>query len=96
MILYAVKGKFDASDFSVLCTSLKSNPISSGINYIVVFDDAANAGFPKSPFSSLYGLEEDRIKHILAVYEYNAVNGFSESRVYEPNMWSGTPSVTTP
>ena len=94
MILYTVNGAFDSNEFLTLCKSLKSNPVTSGFNYIVVFDDAANAGFPTTPFSSLYGLEENRMKHIVAIYEYNAVNGFSQSVVYTPNMWTGKPIAT--
>jgi hypothetical protein len=96
MILYAVNGKFDTNDFNTLCLSLKSNPVSTGFNYIVVFDDATNAKFPNTPFTSLYGLEEDRLKHILAVYEFNSKNGYSESKVYDTNMWTGKPTITNP
>lgn len=94
MILYAVNGGFSFDDFATLCTALKADPVSRGFNYIVVFDDVSSAGFPTSPFSSMYGMEEDRLSHIIAVYEFNAANGFSEARVYDPNMWTGKPTVS--
>jgi hypothetical protein len=96
MVLYAVNGTFDADDFATICRAIKSDPVSSGFNYAIVFDDSSNAAFPNTPFTSMYGLEDDRMSHILATYEYNAANRFSESRVYDPNMWSGKPTVTKP
>ena len=72
------------------CIQKKRTATANAFTYLVLFDRQENAAFPNSPFTSLYGLEEDKIRHILAVFEYNRINGFSELRVYSPNMWEGT------
>ncbi len=89
MELYALTGKFDVEAFRQFCKAKKSKANSKALTYIVLFDEARNASFPNSPFTALYGIEEEKIKHIVAVFEYNRMNVFSELSVYEPNMWEG-------
>lgn len=55
----------------------------------MIFDSAENAKFPTSLFTAQFGADEDSLKHIRAIYEYNRVNGFSELNYYDSNMWSG-------
>ena len=33
--------------------------------------------------------EEDAMRHIIATYEYNKMNGYSKIHYYESNMWEG-------
>jgi len=89
MELYALAGKFDLEAFRQFCKTKKSKANAKAFNYVVLFDNAINASFPNSPFTALYGIEEEKIKHIVAVFEYNRMNGFCEMRVYDPNMWEG-------
>jgi hypothetical protein len=89
MELYALSGKFDRLKFRELCKQKKSGATAEAFTYIVLFDKAANAAFPNSPFTAMFGLEEEKIKHIIAVFEYNKKNGFCEMTTYNPNMWEG-------
>ena len=89
MELYAVDGSFDPKEFRALCVEKKKNAKAKAFNYVVVFDQSINAKFPNSPFTAGFGIEEDKIRHIIAIFEYNKLNGFCEMRVYEPNMWEG-------
>lgn len=56
-----------------------------------MFDAFANAKFPSTPFTAEYGLEEDALKHIRALYVFNKVNGFSEVRYHDKNIWDNVP-----
>ena len=97
MVLYAVNGKFNPADFTTICKATKSNPTVRGFNFVVVFDSVSNAAFPANPFTAMYGGEEKtKMTHIIAVYEYNSVNGFSEATVYNPNMYTGKGTITKP
>jgi len=90
MELYAITDKFNLEAFRQFCKLNKSKASAEAFTYIVLFDDARNAAFPNSPFTAVYGLEEDKIKHIVAIFIYNRINGFCEMSVYDPNMWEGT------
>ncbi len=66
----------------------KKQDFSSGMfHYVVFFDAEENAVFPNSPFTTLYGMEEEPKKHIKAIYEFNTINGYSELSFYEVNAW---------
>lgn len=92
MELYALDGlPFDLETLRQFCKAKKTTATAAGFTFLVVFDQSANAAFPASPFTAMYGLEEDKMKHIIAVYTYNRMNGFSELTSYTPNMWEGKP-----
>lgn len=55
--------------------------------YLVVFDSEENAVFPETPFTAIYGDEEEPQRHIKAIYEYNKHNGYSVLSLYEKNKW---------
>ena len=88
MELYACSGDIDIPNLREFCLERKRQSSAPAFNYLVVFDDRNNAAFPKSPFTAEYGLEEDVMKHIRAIYVYNRMNGFSEFRYYSENMWA--------
>lgn len=89
MELYALSGVWDLDAFRSLCRAKKASASAKAFTYIVLFDHKHNARFPNTPLTAMYGLEEDAMKHIIAVYEYNKINGFSEINYYNPNMWEG-------
>lgn len=91
MELYAVKGDFNKDDFRRLCKAKKAAFSSPTFLYIVVFDNPRNASFPNNPFTALYGMDENKMKHVLAVFEYNKRNGYCVMTTYSPNMWNGRP-----
>jgi hypothetical protein len=58
-------------------------------SYLVVFDLPENAKYPSQPFTSLFGIEAEKLRHIRAIYEHNKLNGYSELRLYDSNAWEG-------
>ena len=60
---------------------------------LIVIDDKKYAIYPSGFASALYNVMDDKevaiMKHVKAVYSYNAVNGFSELTTYETNMFEG-------
>ena len=89
MELFAFSGKFNQQALVEFCRSKKNNNKANGFYYAVIFDNAENAKFPTSPFTAQFGGDDESMKHIRAIYEYNRVNGFSELTYYDSNMWSG-------
>lgn len=93
MDLYAVSGHFDLDKLKNFCRNRKESSTAKVFYYLVVFDDKANARFPTTPFTAEFGIEEDALRHIRAIYVFNRLNGFSELRHYERNMWESTPRL---
>ena len=89
MHLYAFSGALDLAELKVFCRDRKQQSPAKTFYYVVIFDDAANAKFPTTPFTAEYGIEEDAQRHIRAIYVYNKLNGFSELRYYDTNAWEG-------
>lgn len=89
MDLYAPTKDLDKESLVKLCTEQKQNWREGTFYYLVVFDQSDNATFPNNPFTSLYGIDEEPQKHILALYEYNRINGFSQLTYYSSNMREG-------
>ena len=96
MELYAFSGKFDPAALKAFCLDRKAKSTARAFYYAVVFDSAANAKFPTSPFTAEYGIQENTLKHIRAIYCYNRVNGFSEVRYHDANIWDHTPKHEKP
>lgn len=59
--------------------------------YLVFFDEEVNAGFSEHPATAYYGLEEQKLSHIKAIYEANRVNGYSMLNFYEKNAFNSPP-----
>lgn len=93
MDLYAYSGEFDIANLKTFCKERKANSTARAFYYAVIFDNAANATFPSSPFTAEYGLEEQAAKHIRAIYVYNRANGHSELTYYADNKWESRPST---
>jgi hypothetical protein len=87
MDLYTYTGEFNIEKLKEICL-VKKNMLSSGtFYYLVVFDSKETAVFPKTPYTAEYGMEEEAMIHIKAIYAFNRKNGFSELSTYEKNMW---------
>jgi hypothetical protein len=93
MRLYCYDGKFNQASLVEFCREQKRASKAEAFLFIVIFDDVKNATFPDSPFTAQFGVEEHKLRHIRAFYEYNRVNGFSELRVFDTNMWEGKPTT---
>ena len=92
MELYAYDGPMDVSVLKEFCKSRKQVWEVDAFFFLVIFDKAENARFPKdAPFTALYGVveDEDALRHIRAIYTYNPLNGFSEVEYFSTNMWDG-------
>ena len=87
MDLYAFSGALDPADLKAFCRERKQLSPAKVFYYVVIFDNPGNAKFPSSPFTAEYGIEQDALKHIRAIYVYNKLNGFSELRYYDRNAW---------
>jgi hypothetical protein len=92
MHLYAYSGELNTDTLKMF---LQDRIMEDGAEYfwsfIVLFDDKENAKFPKDPFLASYGLEEDKSKHIRAIYTFNSLNVYSGVTVYEKNKWESVP-----
>ncbi|MEQ8786229.1 MAG: SHD1 domain-containing protein [Pirellulaceae bacterium] len=93
MDLYAYAGVLDLSILKAFCADRKRSSRAPAFYYVVVFDDPKHAKFPSSPFTAAYGLEEDALRHIRAMYAYNKLNGHSQLTYYAPNAWDGKATV---
>lgn len=89
MDLYALDGPLEPEALRELCRETMGSTDAKAFTFVVVFDSAENAAFPNSPFTAEYGLEEDKMRHIVAMFTFNKVNGFNELVRYVPNMWEG-------
>jgi len=92
MDLYSYSGELNVDELSDFCKVRKDRSTTKGFHFVVIFDDAANARFPSSPFTSKYGLEDDTQKHIRAIYVYNRSNGLSELSFHEKNIFEYIPT----
>lgn len=92
MELYAFAGPFNAAELKKFCIDRKSKSTAKAFLYVVIFDEASNAKFPSTPFTAEYGTDDDLAKHIRAIYVYNKMNGFSELRYHDKNIWDNIPS----
>ena len=89
MDLYVSEGKLEIDSLRMLCKEQKSG-WDGAIYFLVVFDNKQYATYPNNPFTALYN-DEARMKHILAVYQYNKANAYSELFVYPINMFESLP-----
>jgi hypothetical protein len=65
----------------------QSRVTSGNFYFLVVFDSKENAVFPETPYTAAYGIEEDAMIHIRALYTFNQNNGYSQLSIYKENMW---------
>lgn len=93
MDLFVPTEQLDIAKLKSLCLEKKRLWENGTFYYLVVFDKEKNAAFPTTPFTALYGLDEMSQRNILAVFEYNRLNGFGQLTTYSPNMWEGKPTV---
>ena len=91
MDLYAFDGDLDPYTLKTFCLDQKEKSTANPFYYLVIFDKAENAKFPDTPFTAEYGIEEESLKHIRAIYCYNRLNGFSELRYHGDNIWDNVP-----
>lgn len=91
MDLYAFGGDLDPNTLKEFCLEQKKKSTAKVFYYVVIFDAPQNAKFPDTPFTAEYGIDEESLKHIRAIYCYNRVNGFSELRHHNDNIWSNVP-----
>ena len=95
MDLYAFDGEFDPADLKAFCKERKDKSPAKVFYYVVIFDKAANAKFPSTPFTAQYDGDEEgalKQKHIRAIYCYNKLNGFSELSYHPQNVWEHIPT----
>jgi hypothetical protein len=94
MFLYALRGPLKYDEFRALCLDIKSRAKNGAFTFVVLFDKRENASFPKDPFTAQYGMEDEKMRHIIAIYGMNQWNKFSEINSYYPkNMFEGKPKT---
>jgi hypothetical protein len=93
MDLYSFSEEINLDDLKNFLKEKKDNFTGGDFYYLVIFNDQSNAKFPDSPFSSQYGIEEDKQKTIKAMYTYNKLNGYSKLTYYKENMWESEPNT---
>ena len=91
MSLYSFNNKINPSVLVDFMRLRKSEYKGTGFYYCVIFDLKDNAKFPDSPFTAMYGMEEDSMRHIRDIYTFNKNNGYSILNIYEKNMWDSKP-----
>lgn len=96
MDLYEFAGRFDPDALKAFCLERKQASPAKAFYFVVIFDSAANAKFPASPFTAEYGIEEDVIRHIRAIYCFNRVNGYSNVRYHNANIWDYSAATMKP
>ncbi|HNV29421.1 MAG TPA: hypothetical protein PKJ83_09820 [Cyclobacteriaceae bacterium] len=89
MDLYVSESKLEIDSLKILCKEQKSDWDGS-FYFLVVFDDKQYATYPNNQFTALYN-DEARMKHIIAVYQYNKINAYSELFYYPINMFESPP-----
>ena len=86
MYLYAYSGELNVDTLKMFIMDHMTDKMSDhDWSHMVIFDSKENAQFPTSPFTAMYGNEEEKEKHVRAYYTFNKNNGFSELTVYELN-----------
>lgn len=93
MDLYSFSEEINLDDLKNFLKEKKDSFKGGDFYYLVIFNDSINAKFPDSPFSSQYGIEEEKQKNIKAIYKYNKLNGYSELTYYKENMWESEPNT---
>lgn len=93
MDLYAFSGELDVQNLRAFCHDRYQRSDAEAFYYVVVFDEAANAGFPSYPLTAGFSLDENLAKHVRAICEFNKVNGFSELRHYDENLWESPAKI---
>jgi hypothetical protein len=93
MDLYAFSCEFDAHNLRAFCRNRLEESDAEAFYYVVVFDEADNAGFPSYPLTAGFSQDEKLAKHIRAICEFNKVNGFAELRHYDDNLWESVSKV---
>lgn len=93
MDLYSFSEEIKLDDLKDFLKEKKDSFTRGDFYYLVIFNDPSNAKFPDSPFSSQYGIEEEKQKNIKAIYTYNKLNGYSELTYYKENMWESEPNT---
>jgi hypothetical protein len=93
MDLYSFSEEINLDDLKNFLKEKKDDFTGRDFYYLVIFNDPSNAKFPDSPFSSQYGIEEEKQKNIKAIYTYNKLNRYSELTYYKENMWESEPNT---
>lgn len=96
MELYVRSGELDVDKLRALCREKKGSNGAEVFYFLVVFDSEDNARFPSTPFTAEYGLEEQALRHIKAIYVHNKKNGFSELRYHNNGIWDTKPTREKP
>lgn len=91
MDLYSLSGPLGVEELKKLCRERKSDFRGKAFYYLVVFNDASKAGFPNNPFTGGFGLDESKARHIVAIYEFNRMNGYSKLRYHPENTFEHVP-----
>lgn len=94
MDLYAYSGTIERDALVAFCAERKRKAKGSAFYYVVIFDSAANARFPSSPFTAEYGGDEGASKHIRAIYCFNGGNGYSKVTFHQRNIFEYKAQVT--
>jgi hypothetical protein len=93
MKLYSVKSQVDFAEFREICIQFKADNAGRDTSrYVVLFDAPENATFPSNPYTEQFGLSP-AINHVLAIYEFNPLNGFSSLTTYKQNMATSKPNI---
>jgi hypothetical protein len=91
--LYAFDGDFDLADLKAFCRERKAKCPAEVFYLVVIFDKTSDAKFPNTPLRAEYGpYEDEKWKHIRAIYVFNKLNGFSELRYHPKNIWEHIPT----
>lgn len=93
MELYSPIGQLDLDALKSLCADRKNNFTSGTFFFVVIFDSKVNSAFPSDPFTAEYGMEENKMKHIKALYTFNSKNGYSKLATYKDNMYESAAVV---
>ena len=93
MDLYTWSEDFVKEDLLRLCKMEKKKFKSGMFYHLVVFNNSSQAVFPENPFTAMFGLQYEVMKHIKAYYVFNRINGFSKLRIYEDNMFESLPEI---
>lgn len=96
MELYVRKEPHDRDALRQLCRDKKKEKPADGIYLLVVFDTKDDATFPTDPITAEFGIEEQPLRHIRAIYVYNHANGYSHLRYSETNLWDGEVKTSEP
>ncbi len=91
MDIFAFAGELDVENMKGFCRARHRKSIAQAFYYVVVFDDAINAGFPSVPFTA-WGADKALALHVRAVCEFNRLNGYSKLTYYENNSWESSGS----